>query len=260
VLRLASYNIHAAVGTDGRQDIGRIAAVIEEISPDLIGLQEVESRGSRARADQAERLAARLGMTCVEGPMLLEGSGWFGNAILSRLPVEDVQQWRFADHSREPRGAIAVLVRDPGGVCWQIVNTHLDLRARYRLRQAKTLRHLLAPMRPAARALLGDLNEWRPRGPTLARLRQLGAVPRAPGTFPSWWPVFPLDRMVLKGCRPQSSLRRHLTRLSRRASDHLPIVADLVAETEAGSIDQSDGSASPALVGSSRRGRRPFSA
>ncbi len=46
MLRLASYNIHRAVGTDGRQDIDRIAAVIEEIAPDLIGLQEVELRGS----------------------------------------------------------------------------------------------------------------------------------------------------------------------------------------------------------------------
>ncbi len=260
MLQLASYNIHRAVGTDGRQDIGRIAAVIEEIAPDLIGLQEVESRGSRSRADQAERLATRLGMTCVEGPTLLEGRGWYGNAILTRLPVEDVEKWRFADHSREPRGAVAVLVRDPGGVSWQIVNTHLDLRARHRLRQARTLRHLLAPMSPAARALLGDLNEWRPWGPTLARLRQLGTVPRVPGTFPSWWPVFPLDRMVLKGCRPQSPLRRHLTRLSRRASDHLPIVADLVSQTEFNSTAQPDGSTSPARQGRRRRGPRPFSA
>ena len=192
--------------------------------------------------------------------MLLEGKGWYGNAILSRLPVEDVRQWRFADHSREPRGAIAILVRDPRGASWQIVNTHLDLRSRYRQRQAKSLRRLLVPMRSGNRALLGDLNEWRPWGPTLARLSQLGAVPRAPGTFPSWWPVFPLDRMVLKGCRPQSSLRRHLTRLSRRASDHLPIVADLVPETESGSTGQPDGSTSPAPPESRRRASRAFSA
>src|SRR5690606_8328687 len=45
----ASYNIHKCVGIDGRYDPDRVGAVIAEINPDVIALQEVDSRfGKRA--------------------------------------------------------------------------------------------------------------------------------------------------------------------------------------------------------------------
>jgi endonuclease/exonuclease/phosphatase family metal-dependent hydrolase len=123
VIRVATYNIHAAIGTDRRRNLERVAAVIEEIGTDVIGLQEVESRASRGGADQAMKLAAMLGMACVEGPMMHEGPGWYGNAILSRLPILDEQRLRFADHSGEPRGAVGVVVEDPQGRSWRLINT-----------------------------------------------------------------------------------------------------------------------------------------
>ena len=42
--------------------------------------------------------------------------------------------------------------------------------------------------------------------------------------------MLPLDRIALSACRLQGGIKRHLTPLSRRASDHLPIFADLIAE------------------------------
>jgi endonuclease/exonuclease/phosphatase family metal-dependent hydrolase len=228
VLRVATYNIHAAVGTDRRRDLGRIAAVIEQIRPDVVGLQEVESRPSRAAHDQAERLALHLGMSCVEGPLLREGRGWYGNAILSLLPVESVARLCFAHHGGEPRGALMVAARAADGMCWQIGNTHLDLRAGPRLRQARSL--VDETRRRTAGGpcvLLGDLNEWLPWARSLACLRELGVLPPAPASYPSCWPLFRLDRLVLHGCRPDKPLRRHASALARRASDHLPIVADL---------------------------------
>jgi endonuclease/exonuclease/phosphatase family metal-dependent hydrolase len=56
-LVVASYNIHRGVGLDRRLDIDRIADVIDEISPDLIGLQEVIRRPGTGWADQAAHLA-----------------------------------------------------------------------------------------------------------------------------------------------------------------------------------------------------------
>jgi endonuclease/exonuclease/phosphatase family metal-dependent hydrolase len=47
-LVVASYNIHRGVGLDRRYDLDRIAKVIAEIEPDLIGLQEVV-RGTDCR-------------------------------------------------------------------------------------------------------------------------------------------------------------------------------------------------------------------
>ena len=227
MIRVATYNIHAAIGADRRRDLERIAAVIEEIGPDVIGLQEVESRASRGGSDQAMRLAAMLGMACVEGPMMLEGPGWYGNAILSRLPVLAEQRLRFPAHSGEPRGAVGVVVEDPQGGRWRLINTHLDLWSRSRLRQVQSLARLLENAGGEPWILLGDLNEWRPRAPALVSLRRLGQVPPAPASFPSRWPLFALDRMVLRHCRLEGPLRRHLTELSRRASDHLPVVAEV---------------------------------
>lgn len=227
MIRVATYNIHAAIGTDGRLDLERIAAVIREIDPDVIGLQEVESRPSRSRHDQAERLALQLGMSCAEGPILLEGAGWYGNAILSRLPVEPLLRLRFADLGGEPRGALVVAVQASDGRSWRIANTHLDVRAGRRLRQARALVGAVSQWAEGPRVVLGDFNEWRPRARTLAGLRCLGELPPAPASYPSRMPLFPLDRMVLQGCRSGGPLRRHQSDLARLASDHLPVVADL---------------------------------
>jgi len=229
VIRVATYNIHAGIGLDRRRDLDRIAAVIAEMDADVVGLQEVDSRPSRGSADQAMALAAELNMACVEGPMLLEGAGWYGNAILSRLPVLAEQRWRFPDHSGEPRGAVGVVVEDPQGGRWRLVNTHLDLRSRSRLRQVQALMHLFESDKAEPSILMGDLNEWRPWAPALVQLRRLGYVPPAPASFPSRLPMFALDRVVLHACRLLVPLQRHATKLSLRASDHLPIVAEVGA-------------------------------
>ena len=42
-LRIMSYNIHNGMGLDGRRDLERIAAVILEVNPDIVALQEVDS-------------------------------------------------------------------------------------------------------------------------------------------------------------------------------------------------------------------------
>jgi endonuclease/exonuclease/phosphatase family metal-dependent hydrolase len=226
-LRLASYNIHGAVGTDGRRDLGRIIGVIAEINPDVIALQEVETRASRSAADQAELIACALGMACVEGRVLIDGDGWYGNAILTRKPVREVRRWQFPDHSGERRGALGVVVVDPRGRAWHVVTMHMDLYQRRRVEQAQALARFLAPAPAWPRVVLGDINEWWPWSPTWPILRQLGAVSPGLRSFPSWCPLVPLDRVILQGCVAREPPRCHQTPLSRIASDHLPVVVDL---------------------------------
>lgn len=70
-LRIMTYNIHGAVGMDGRFSMERIARVIARHRPDIVALQEVDVGRPRSdRLDQAALLADRLGMTFCFCPAL----------------------------------------------------------------------------------------------------------------------------------------------------------------------------------------------
>jgi endonuclease/exonuclease/phosphatase family metal-dependent hydrolase len=87
-LTVVSYNIHRGVGLDRRRDLDRIADVINELEPDVVGLQEVIRENGMPAADQAAYLATRLAMTeLVMGETRAYGTGTYGNVVLSRLPV-----------------------------------------------------------------------------------------------------------------------------------------------------------------------------
>jgi endonuclease/exonuclease/phosphatase family metal-dependent hydrolase len=75
--------------------------------------------------------------------------------------------------------------------------------------------------------LAGDLNEWFLWGRPLRWLHAHFEETPAPATFPARLPLLALDRVWTS---PRSMLRRlavHRSPLARRASDHLPLVADL---------------------------------
>jgi endonuclease/exonuclease/phosphatase family metal-dependent hydrolase len=233
ILRVASYNVHGCLGLDGRRDVARIIQILREIDADVIGLQEVESRHGRSEVDQAEQFAAALGMACIEGPLLHHAQrGWYGNALLTRLEVQAVRRVLFDSCGREARGAIVCDLAGANGTCWRVMTTHLDLRSRHRRRQFATLLDQLVPSPRQPTVLMGDFNEWWPRSRGLATLRDHAELPPAPPTFPAWLPTLRLDRIALSGCRRRGEVRRHLTPLTRRASDHLPIFADLVADPD----------------------------
>jgi phospholipase D1/2 len=230
IIRVATYNVHACVGRDRQRDVTRIIRVLRELDPDVIGLQEIESRHGRSPIDQAQTIAAGLDMACVEGPLLLARRGWYGNALLTRLGVQSVRRVLFDRHGREARGVLICDLLGRDDISWRMMTTHLDLRSRHRRHQLDRLLDELVPDRPRPTVLMGDFNEWWPGSRALASLRRHLELPPAPPTFPSWLPVLRLDRIAHAGCRLQDRVRRHATPLSRRASDHLPVFADLIAE------------------------------
>src|SRR5688500_12004335 len=83
-LRIASYNVHACIGTDGRKDAARVVGVIEELGCDTVGLQEVDYR--------LDFIAHRLGMEAVPGLTLLRHDGPYGNALVTRRRVLAVRR------------------------------------------------------------------------------------------------------------------------------------------------------------------------
>jgi endonuclease/exonuclease/phosphatase family metal-dependent hydrolase len=81
-----TYNLHNGFNTDGRLDPEALAKTIEQASPDLIALEEVE-RGwyIDSSLDLAMWLSRRLQMPFVYGPT---ADRVWGNAILSRYPIK----------------------------------------------------------------------------------------------------------------------------------------------------------------------------
>jgi hypothetical protein len=107
-----SYNIHECIGTDDRQDVDRIAEVLRAADPDLIGLQEVQSRFEEAPAeDHLDRLAAALGMQAISGPTLFRAGADYGNALLCRHPVEAVRRLDLSFPGREPAAQLLCQLR-----------------------------------------------------------------------------------------------------------------------------------------------------
>ena len=159
-LKVATYNIHRCIGTDGREDVGRVAAVLQEIDAQVVGLQEAEARPSRTSRNQAQELARRLNFELIEGPLLIEGHGHYGNALLSRLPVRLLRRSRFGRIGLQARGFLHVEVADPDGPVWHVIATHLDLGPRARSAQLRVLARELGLV-PHPALIMGDLNEWR---------------------------------------------------------------------------------------------------
>lgn len=224
-LRLATYNIHACIGGDRRFDPERTVRVLQELDAGIVALQEVEHHRIDG-IDLLQRLASETGMHAIAGPTLLRETRQYGNALLTRLPVMNINRVDISEPGGEARGAIDALL-DWNGIPLQVVATHLGLRPGERRRQVQRLLALFEPRAHGISVLLGDLNEWLLWGRPLRWLRRhFTPTPHLP-TWPARSPLFALDRIWV---HPRSVLVRldtHRSALARRSSDHLPLKAEL---------------------------------
>ena len=170
-------------------------------------------------------MAELPGMRALWAPTCRRHGNPFGNALLTSLPVRNVRTIDLTYGRREPRGALDVEL-DAGVVPLRVIATHLGLRPRERRFQVqRILEH--AGRDDRATVLLGDINEWFIAGRPLRWLHaHFGFVPHL-RTFPAPFPVFALDRIWAHPPRAMARFRCHVTPLSRRASDHLPVLARL---------------------------------
>ena len=240
MVRLVTYNVHSCVGIDGRLDVGRIAAVITALSPDIVALQELDvGRARTGGVDQASALAGRLGMSHRFHASVHVESERYGDAILTHHPECLVKVGTLPGDPRlpwlEPRAALWTAVR-LGEVDLQVINTHLGLTPREQRRQVEALLSEAWLGQDAARVtplmLVGDLNATpvsRVYGRLASRLidaRRAAKFVRATPTFPSRLPILALDHVFISAGIDVEAVWTPRDRLSRHASDHLPLVVD----------------------------------
>ncbi len=115
-LRIMSYNVHGCLGMDGAVSPERIARVIARHHPDVVALQELDYGRRRSKGvDQTSKIAAYLEMSYHFHPVIFHQEGSYGNAILSRYPLNVVKMIELPRQesikNSESRGAL------PGRPC-----------------------------------------------------------------------------------------------------------------------------------------------
>jgi endonuclease/exonuclease/phosphatase family metal-dependent hydrolase len=223
-VRVMTYNIRAAYGMAGRQDVEAVARVVEEAGAGVIAVQEL-SRGwfVNGSADLLALLSRRLGMPyMVMGPATDPVAG---NAILSRYPILD------SGYGDLPlagalvgRGYVWAELDLGSGATLSVVTTHLDAdRSEIRLGQLEAL--LAAwPARPRT-ILLGDMNA-EPRSREIEMVLKAGYADAAPGSGPAW--THPDHEQRIDWIFHSTDLvAGDVAVIESRASDHLPVVATI---------------------------------
>lgn len=227
MFKVASYNMHKAVGLDRRRSPERILDVLREIDADVIALQEADRRfGAREGVLPPHLLDEHSDWKAIAFGMRAASMGWHGNAILVRKAT--TVEWCQPIHlpSLEPRGAVTADVRFDGAPALRVVGMHLDLSGLWRRRQAAAvIAHVEAAPEPRPAVLMGDLNEW---SQAAGCLRDFARCYRIAGTGPSFHasrPVGRLDRIMTSPGLRIVDCGVHASPTARRASDHLPVWA-----------------------------------
>ena len=246
-ITLASYNMHKAVGLDGRRDPHRVLKVLQEIDADVVALQEADKRMGGRGSTVPHELIDNHGLyqpvhLGVRHKRRLEGMrkhadrllkldtrniGWHGNAILVKRHVGVLSCAALDLPTLEPRGAVLaeLLIGDHP---LRVIGMHLDLSGLWRRRQMRAILDAIAS-RPQQMPtiLMGDTNEWR----TVAGcLKDVGPDFHVAPTGPSFHarhPVAALDRIIVNRGVNIEAAGVHTSAVARRASDHLPIWARL---------------------------------
>lgn len=234
-IRVATYNIHKCRGLDGRVLPDRILQVLRELNADVIALQEVTRlEGGNLERDHARFLADELGFHVSFGENRRLGDAAYGNALLTRFPIEAVQNYEITSRGREPRGCLRTDVKLDKTRILHIFNVHLGTGFFERREQARLLFHtgiLNAADLSAARLVLGDFNEWtRGLASQLLASHFKSADPRlhlgGRRTYPGLLPLLHLDHIYFDTTLELRRLALHRSKRAIIASDHLPFVAD----------------------------------
>ncbi len=231
-IRVMTYNIHVGVGMDKKLDLPRIAEVINQQRPDLVGLQEVDRGVERTqRIDEIAELAKLTRMDYAFAFNLKYQGGQYGVAILSRAPILATDHHLYLNtREAERRGFIRAEVRI-GGHLINFVTTHLDYQ--YEDGRVFEAKQLLAAMKDVKAPLIivGDFNDV-PAAEAYQLMHEsfddawsLTKTGDEGFSYPADKPAKRIDYIFTRRVDRIKAKRAWL--VATLASDHVPVVADL---------------------------------
>ncbi len=238
-VRLVSYNIHKGIGgLDRLYRPQRVIDVLEHCAGDLVFLQEVDDGVPRSRRDrQVDLIGDALGLPyrCY-APNVKLREGHYGNAVLSRWPIDRWENLSLTIPMKKKRGALHARLTVKEGRrqarLW-LFNVHLGLSGLERRAQVRRILAWLSrhhPPHDAGLVVGGDLNDvFNQLGPRVLTPEGFEGPRRPHLTFPASAPLRALDKVFVRGALRIDGAHRSRMKLAQQASDHLPIVFDLRA-------------------------------
>lgn len=244
-IKFTTYNIHRAIGVDRRFRLDRIAEVLKHHNADVVLLQEVDEGAPRSQhLDLARELAELSGYPHWKaGYNVTLRKGRYGNATLSRFPIVRESNIDLTIPNQNLQGSWirrgcqhTTLALPDDDRHLEVFNLHLGLSARERQRQVGLLVNSpefrdLGPRVPVV--VGGDFNDWRSLlQPIFLDVFGFGCATQTKGglsvtpTYPSFSPQGGLDRLYFRGPLRLDAAHRCRLKVSRVASDHLPVIAE----------------------------------
>jgi len=122
-IKVMTYNIQQANDDLGEKSFDRQLALIAEVSPDILSMQETDSaRISMNNNDYMRFYADSLGYYSYFGPTPVMGT--YGTTILSKYPLENVRTaYIFSDKDENANAEAEVTI---GGKTFTIIDVHPD--------------------------------------------------------------------------------------------------------------------------------------
>jgi len=235
--------MHRAIGVDRRFKPDRIVQILEHHEADVVLLQEVDVGVPRSRRlDLAKEVARSAEYPYYETGLNVKlHEGMYGNATLSKHPILKSHNIDLTVGPRKARGCLhtTIQLKDGNGSIQNVdlFNLHLGLAAQERVRQVGILIQSpeytsLAPDYPCL--IAGDFNDWRTLlGPIFTDVLNFNcATNHSKGyhnpylTYPSFSPTGGLDKIFYRGPLQLQKRRRCWMKITKMASDHLPVIAE----------------------------------
>ena len=231
-LRLMTYNIKNATGMDGVCDFQRIANVINNASPDVVAVQEVDSVTNRSNQKYVlGEIAERTQMYACFAPAIDYDGGKYGIGLLSKKAPLHLQAIALPGRE-EARALILAEFEDYIYCC-----THLSLTEEDRMKSLEILKTFAASYKKPL-FLAGDMNA-EPESDFIKELQKEFRILSNPKqhTFPAPAPKETIDYVAAfkqndKGFAVVSSEVVN----EPVASDHRPIVVELRTAEKADKI------------------------
>jgi endonuclease/exonuclease/phosphatase family metal-dependent hydrolase len=226
-----TYNIYHGEDANGNSNLDAVAGIINSLEPDLVALQEVDNKTTRAKGlDLTVELSERTGMKGIFGKAMDYAGGGYGEAVLTRHPIVYTKN-NTLPHTpnAEPRAALEVQIQLPTGERVVFVGTHLDhLRdQKNRMNQARHIKELYQDNKLPI-ILAGDLNAVPVSDPIklLSKDWLCASQSELKPTFPSVSPRRKIDYIRFK---PKERWKVVEIRVidEKVASDHCPVFAVL---------------------------------